>query len=109
VFTNGTPTLQHLDASVVTDGIDIETVEMQLVGSADDNFAIGESVIGVGSVGRFSRIFVYEGRVRHSRGQLVQLHISGVSPNETIGIVGYALEYRPKDRARGIRSSVKLV
>ncbi len=103
----GTKTLQHLSTSLIVDGQNIETVEFNLAATAGSDFTIGESAIEVSRIGRLHQLRAYEARAR-AKGQFLQISISGTSPGEKIGIAGYAFEYKPKRRVKGITEGVSV-
>ena len=105
VYLTTTRTMQHIDATVIADGQEMQSIELAIAGTAGADMVIGESAIGVGAIGRTSEIRVYEGRV-NLRGHFAQVQVRGTAPDEKIGIIGYALAYRPKRRAKGIRQGV---
>jgi hypothetical protein len=106
VYVNSRETLQHLNAAIVGDGTEVQTVELDIAAASGADFVIGESQIGVGRIGRLSEIKVYEGKVSLDKCVYVQVRLMGTTANEDIGVVGYSVEYRAHDKLKGIKQGV---
>lgn len=106
LYVTGSSTLQHVGASVIADGRAVQTTELAVAAAAGRDFGIGVSYVGGPDwIGRLSDMRLYEGRLS-LKGNLAQVQVSASTPDEEIGIVGYALEIQPTDRIRGIRDGV---
>jgi hypothetical protein len=106
VYVNSRETLQHLDVAIIGDGTEVQTVELDISAASGSDFIIGESQIGVGRIGRLSEMKVYEGKVSLDKCTFAQVRLIGTTPDEDIGVVGYSIEYRAKERMKGIKKGV---
>jgi hypothetical protein len=102
LYAQATSTLQHLVASVIADGVTMDSDEMTVTVSGGANFQIGLSGIGVGSIGRSSEIKMYERKTK-LKGAFAQVEVTGTGTGENLGILGYSLEYVPKVKMKGVR------
>ncbi len=106
LYLNATATMQHIDATVIADGSEQEAVEFAVAGAAGPQFEVGDAAIGIASIGRTSEIKVYEAKVSGIKGNFAQVQLNGNTIGEDLRIVGYALSYRPRTKAKGIRTGV---
>ena len=105
LYCQATDTMQHVNLTVIGDGREVASAELGIAAAAGEQMSIGGGGIGTAMVGNFGELRVYEGRVS-VKGSFVQVQVDGRTANEDIGIVGYAVGYRPKARAKGIREGV---
>ncbi len=103
IYTTTTNTVQKLQVSITSGGKTIDTTEASLAVPGSQSFKIGVSRLGEAYVGRYDEIKIFECRARLKKGTFFQISISGTVPDQEIGIIGYSLEYKPKQKMKGIR------
>ena len=111
LYLNATDTMQHIDATVISDGGGMEAIEFAVAGAAGPQWKLGDdsdegAPLDTSSFGPTSEIKVYEAKVSGLKGQFAQVQVNGNKVGEDLRIIGYALQFRPKARAKGIRTGV---
>lgn len=106
LYLNATNTAQHIDATVISDGREMDSVEFAIEGAAGPQMEMGDGAIEFASIGRTSEVKVYEGKVAGLKGNFAQVQVNGNTSGEDLRIIGYALSFRPRSRAKGIRTGV---
>ena len=106
LYLNATSTMQHIDATVITDGQRMESVEFAVVGTAGTQWMLDDTPLDASTIGPTSEVKVYEAKVSGLKGQFAQVQVNGNKVGEDLRIIGYGLQYRPKDKPKGIRQGV---
>ena len=111
LYLNATDTMQHIDATVISDGGGMEAIEFAVAGAAGPQWKLGDdgdegTPLDTSTFGPTSEIKVYEAKVSGLKGQFAQVQVNGNKAGEDLRIIGYALQFRPKARAKGIRTGV---
>lgn len=103
LYAIATETVQKLQLTVTSGGKTVDSTELKMTVPGSQAFKIGVSRLGVGYLGRYDEVQIYEGHIRLSKGSFFQVTVSGMSAGQKIAILGYTLEYSPKQKMKGIK------